>query len=42
MNGAVSAGVMPQDRDFVIELDGQPGSYRLHAVVPIGGRQRAG
>jgi hypothetical protein len=27
---------MPQDRDFVIELDGQPGSYRLHVSSPAG------
>jgi Tol biopolymer transport system component len=25
-----------QDRDFVIELDGQPGSYRLHVSSPAG------
>jgi WD40 repeat protein len=25
-----------QDRDFVIELDGQPGSYRLHVSSPSG------
>jgi hypothetical protein len=25
-----------QDRDFVIELDGQPGSYRLHISSPAG------
>ncbi|MFC7266793.1 hypothetical protein [Streptomyces lutosisoli] len=27
---------MVQDRDFVIELDGQPGSYRLHVSSPAG------
>ena len=27
---------MPQDRDFVIELDGQPGRYRLHVSSPAG------
>jgi len=27
---------MSQDRDFVIELDGQPGSYRLHVSSPAG------
>jgi WD40 repeat protein len=25
-----------QDRDFVLELDGQPGSYRLHVSSPAG------
>jgi len=28
--------VMSQGRDFVIELDGQPGSYRLHVSSPAG------
>ena len=28
--------MVPQDRDFVIELDGQPGSYRLHVSSPAG------
>jgi CHAT domain/WD domain, G-beta repeat len=27
---------MSQERDFVIELDGQPGSYRLHVSSPAG------
>jgi hypothetical protein len=27
---------VPQDRDFVIELDGRPGSYRLHVSSPAG------
>lgn len=27
---------MSQDHDFVIELDGQPGSYRLHVSSPAG------
>ena len=27
---------MSQDRDFVIELDGQPGGYRLHVSSPAG------
>ena len=27
---------MSQDRDFVLELDGQPGSYRLHVSSPAG------
>ena len=27
---------MSQDRDFVIELDGHPGSYRLHVSSPAG------
>ena len=27
---------MSQDRDFVVELDGQPGSYRLHVSSPAG------
>jgi len=35
--GAVGRGcVESQDRDFVIELDGQPGSYRLHVSSPAG------
>ena len=28
--------MVSQDRDFVIELDGQPGSYRLHVSSPAG------
>jgi hypothetical protein len=33
--GAVGpGGVVSQDRDFVIELDGRPGSYRLHVSSP--------
>jgi hypothetical protein len=27
---------LPQDRDFVIELDGEPGNYRLHVSSPSG------
>jgi CHAT domain/WD domain, G-beta repeat len=27
---------LSQDRDFVIELDGRPGSYRLHVASPAG------
>ena len=27
---------MSQDRDFVLELDGQPGSYRVHVSSPAG------
>ena len=27
---------MSQDRDFVLELDGQPGSYRMHVSSPAG------
>ena len=27
---------MLQDRDFVLELDGQPGSYRMHVSSPAG------
>ena len=27
---------MPQDREFLIELDGQPGAYRVHVSSPAG------
>ena len=33
---AVGGGVVPQDREFVIELDGQPGGYRVHVSSPAG------
>src|SRR5690349_7270097 len=32
----VGGCVVLQDRDFVLELDGQPGSYRLHVSSPAG------